>query len=396
MKKLLSIFLLAPGLAFSATTYYVSPSGSSGNSGLSTGAPWPIGYATTHVSSGDTILAMDGSYSSFTINTPNITIRAINKWAAIVNGAAGHGINPGSSATGITIDGWKVSNSGIDGIKSDADSYTIRNCWVTNSAAMGVGSHKHDDGIIEYCLIENNGLDGQLDHGIYVSGARIIIRNNVVRYNAHYGIQIYPEDTFQNAECKVYNNIVYGNAHIDNRGGGIVCWTDTASNVNRTNYFFCNTVSETGPEGALSVQYGTAYITNNILLSTAYRIQALGGVTVRNGYNLSANSFEVAGMNNVVSSTANFVSTGTGRYWLVSGSPSRSTALSTVLGPIDFWGNSQSSITDIGAVQYSVAQADDTRTLDPSPSGGADYWNQLVVSNPSGNIFTVGTLTIGP
>jgi hypothetical protein len=393
MKCIVFIALLIATSASAATTRYCSPSGSASSPGTPV-APMSQAAGQSATASGDTLYYMDGSYSAIAPTVANITLRSYNKWGAIVNSAAGHGINPSSAATGIVIDGFKVSNAGTDGIKSDADGYTIRNCWVTNAAAQGVGSHKHDNGLIEYCLVENNGLDGQLDHGIYVSGTNIVIRNNVTRYNAHYGIQLYPEDGACNQECKIYNNLVYGNAHIDNRGGGIVCWINTSSNVVVTNYFYGNTISESGPEGALSVAYGTAFITNNILLSSTFRIQALNSVVVKNGYNLSANSFEVAGLNNVVSSTANFVSTGTGRYWLVSTSPARGAALSTVYGPVDFFGNTQSSVSDIGFQQYSTTWAADVRTLDPSTSAGANYWS-ILTSSGNGATLKVTTARIG-
>jgi len=54
-----------------------------------------------------------------------------------------------------------------------------------------------------------------------------------------------------------------------------------------------------------------------------------------------------------------------------------------VAGPVDFFGNAQSSVTDIGAFQYSALYAADTRTLDPSAVTGAPYWDALGGGTPA-------------
>jgi hypothetical protein len=70
------------------TIYYASPSGNSSNSGLSTNLPWPLQYAIDHAGVSNTIVLMDGTYSSAagygisgTIDCR--TLKAINKWKAV-------------------------------------------------------------------------------------------------------------------------------------------------------------------------------------------------------------------------------------------------------------------------------------------------------------------------
>src|ERR1043166_357244 len=68
---LLSLFLFSQFLfsAFPATTYYVSPSGSQINTGLSPDSPWTVAHALTQVSGTNTLVFMDGQYASIRLAT---------------------------------------------------------------------------------------------------------------------------------------------------------------------------------------------------------------------------------------------------------------------------------------------------------------------------------------
>jgi hypothetical protein len=96
----LMMALAIPNLS-QAETYYISPSGSSSNNGLSSSSPWKtFGYAIPRLQPGDTLMVMDGTYSvsggtglpSITCgsNANNgfegqpITIRAENERAALL------------------------------------------------------------------------------------------------------------------------------------------------------------------------------------------------------------------------------------------------------------------------------------------------------------------------
>ena len=76
------------------------------------------------------------------------------------------------------------------------------------------------------------------------------------------------------------------------------------------------------------------------------------------------------------------MNTNAGLYWLKSDSPARGAALAGICGPTNFFGVAQSSVSDVGFVQYNAAYTNDSRTLDPSPAAGADYWLDLNTTNP--------------
>lgn len=64
MRKIILIALLFISVLVNATEYYVSPSGSNGANGLTTGTAWQtIAYAAAHVSSGDRINLMSGTHA---------------------------------------------------------------------------------------------------------------------------------------------------------------------------------------------------------------------------------------------------------------------------------------------------------------------------------------------
>jgi hypothetical protein len=68
-------------------TYYMSPGGSDANSGISTSSPWKtFGYAIPKLNAGDTLVLMDGTYT--TAGSGNLTINCTAKGNAR-NGSAG-------------------------------------------------------------------------------------------------------------------------------------------------------------------------------------------------------------------------------------------------------------------------------------------------------------------
>src|ERR1051326_5288786 len=218
-KSLFAVALLAFGLFplfCLGTTYYASPNGSSGNSGLSTSSPWSFSYAISHAGVSNTIIVMDGLYSGEQdIGIPWGTIKAQNKWKAIFANSGGPGIALYPSGNpGMTLDGLVVSNAHQHGILLYNPNCTIRNCWITqsgqNNAGAQAGSGIFDnDGqfntLVECNLIELNGSDPTFDHGMYLSGTNLVIRNNVIRKNVAYGIQIYGGGN-SSSGIKIYNN----------------------------------------------------------------------------------------------------------------------------------------------------------------------------------------------
>lgn len=366
-----------------AVEVFVSPSGvdTSARNGSSS-APWatPV-YALSRVGGGNTVTMMDGNYSTFylssaysgTLANPTI-IRAQNKWKAQVLNAPEHGIYAAGSY--FTFDGIKVNGSAVDGIKTDVRGANVKNCWVLNSGEQGISSHTHNDCVWENNLSEYNGTSTHLDHGFYISGTNNVVRNNVVRHNAAYGIQVYPENvSYFNAENRVYNNLVYDHPN----EGGIVVYTDTGAAGGKTNYIYGNTVHNASGalEGGIKVKYGFAHITNNLVISpTPFVEENMQGS--RKGANITGSTY------------SGWVSSGTGKYWLTSGASARGAADSTSYGPVNFFGAAQSSVSDVGFIQYTAALAADTRTLDPNTTN-PDYWATLTSPATTFYVSTSGS-----
>lgn len=400
MKKifcyLLFLFFSIP--LFSASTYYVSPSGDSGNTGLTTDSPWPVQYAVDNAGAGSTVMFMDGDYYGvgITLSFSNQILQAINKWKPrfinISNSAAFDTIP--NVTYGITLDGLQFTNCEAMAVwlRPGVSNCVIRNIWShdvgktwePSQSASGIALTGGRSNLVENCLLEYCGTNGLLgyNHGIYAGGTNIIIRNNIVRYSGGYGIQVAVSDA-QPDQFYIYNNLSYG--HYGKDDDGIACliyYYDLGSWA--TNYIFGNTfINEKHPWVLRHHGLGTILLTNNILCNTGGTSVAILNTSdgyIKANYNMSRQSLGTwAGANDVITNYIGWVNTNIGLYWLKSDSPARNTALNTVYGPIDFFGNSQSSIGDIGAFKYNSIYSSDTRTLDPSPSIGADYW--LILSN---------------
>jgi hypothetical protein len=362
-------------------TYYVAPSGSSVNSGLSSNLPWTFPYALSHAGASNTIVLMDGTYSDssgYKITAPGQAIRAMNKWKAVLANSAGHGAL--STADYVTIDGVSVTNAAVDGIKIAGNHCVVQNCWVVYSGQQGISSHSpYNSSLFQNNLVESNGwstafIPSHL-HGFYIGGKNSIIRNNVSRYNSGFGIHLYPEDNCLLYNVHVYNNLVYNNntGYPDYNGGGIVVYTDTAMNALMTNYFYGNTVIEPyALDGCINGKFGIMWITNNILAGPL-PIKSWGGNVYAADYNLTTVSASTSGPHDVVTNYVGFVNTNAGLYWLKADSPARGMACSRVFGPVDFFGGTQPGVKDIGALQYIAAYAPDT--YKPYPSAVCrDYW----------------------
>jgi hypothetical protein len=360
--------------------FYASTSGSSANSGLSTDAPWPLSYALANAGVGNTIVVFPGSYPSITLDDPfkhtALSLKALVKWTAMItNNSGGDGIYISSGVNNVVIDSLQIGYNGDRGIACVGGYATFRNCWIHHNYSQGILCPYQPSTIVDSCLIEWNGW-GQPSpptspqHGIYLNGTNCIVRNNVIRYHESWGAQIYGSDSAPlnvSMECKIYNNLFYGN------GAGLTVWAYGPY----TNYVFGNTICNNTKYGFVA-NYGTIMVTNNIVLGnpSGNLVQgADGSSTWYYDYNLSTASLSpYNGPHDVASSAANFANIGNGLYWLVSGSPARGKALAGVYGPPDFFGNTESSVSDIGAFQYNATLTGDTRVLDPSPAN-PDYWS---------------------
>ncbi len=355
------------------TTYYVAPNGSSGNTGLSTGSPWSLSYALSRVGPNNTILFLPGTYPTTTFSTPGVVYRALNKWTAIF--AASSSTDPvisvwPSTAVNVVIDGFQITGgSSGSGVYVVANNSTVQNCWIHHNGTTQYhyGIEQHDlNGITnQYNLIEYNGVTGS-DHGIYCNGTNVVIRGNVLRYNAGAGAQVYRMSS-QNLNEWTYNVFIYDNLMYGNKLNAMTMGSQSGSNY----FIFNNTFIQNNANAVLYIndssvgnyghQRAVACCTNNIFV----------GTSIVQGYNAL-----FKGDHNYTNSSVSgvgFVNATKGLYWLTSGSAARNRANPVIIPPVDFFGNAQSAVSDVGAFQYSAAYASDTRTLDPSPAN-PDYW----------------------
>jgi hypothetical protein len=383
--------------SFSATTYYCSPTGLGANNGLTTGTPWNIATGVDALTNGNTIILMDGSYASTQVTIregrANATLKAQNKWAAILPSSSGMGIAMAYPpfCHDLVIDGLCITNSTLEAIGMSGYNNTITNCWLRDSSSVEINC-SHPEGsnnIIDHCLVElaghgvYDGIVGHRWHGIYISGQGSIVRNNVVRCNAGYGIHYYggyvPEYQYNS---QFYNNLVYGHTNFY----GITIWSgqDDGSGGNAgTNWFYGNTILD-----GMDLSWGSVGITNNIILPSltfptgGIRVSGARPATVYSDYNVGTNSFGTyAGPHDVITTYAGlkFVNPAAGLYWIQSSSAAKNVAIGSVFGSMDFFGNPQASVSSIGAFQYSSILSGDTRVLQPSPVYGANYWASLGV-----------------
>jgi hypothetical protein len=400
---LIALFWSA-SIAFAGTTYYVATNGTSGNDGLSTNTPWSLSHAITSAGASNTVIVMPGLYSGEADigAAPYQTWKSQVKWGAQFFNSPGNGIGiyPESTAHHITIDGFSISNAAKTGIICYGSNATVRNCWVQKSGSGGMASTGSGffanynssqslfNLVVEQNLFENNGIVAQAgqEHGIYISGTNCVVRNNVCRNNFGYGIQVFALNPYRSSHIQVYNNLCYGN-----RGGfGGVNGSQMAiySQVGLTNYAFGNTCVSTNSY-CIEAAHGTVCLTNNIIISTGNGLDnPSGDATYLCDYNLSQSPLAVTGPHDVVSSAANFVKTNSGLYWLSGTSPARGMALSGVCGPVDFSGNAQSGVRDIGAFQYAAAYASDPRVLDPSGTY-RDYWQIIKFLLPAQDLHVL-------
>lgn len=362
-----------------STYYYASPLGSSSNTGLSTNSPWPLQYALANAGIGNTVVVMDGVYSStngFALTSGSCRhLVAQNKWKPVLTGSTAYAQLTVWGAAGCVMDGLCISNATGCGIASDSMSNTVRNCWILQNGTHGIdfSAAGCSNNLVEYNLVEhNNTVNLATKHGIYFGGLNNTIRGNVFRYNgAGFGIHLYSEYAISNNNNQIYNNLTEGHT---NRFG-VVVW---ANATNDTNFVFGNTILD-----GLQVVKGIVCITNNIILPSSHDpnnpIDSISGVwpQVNSDYNLGTNSFIWTGPHDSFTnySGIGFVNPANGLYWISSTSAVRGRALSTGCGPVDFFGNPQSSVTDIGAFQYNAVLSGDMRVLEPSPAE-PDYWSK--------------------
>jgi hypothetical protein len=249
--------------------YYVSPSGSDSNPGTFS-APWrSVQIAALKLRAGETAILLDGTYEEPQILFANfgspgapITIRAKNKWGAIISSTSG--CNPAISIdkSYITIEDVRFSvspnnvacpsmssanaavrcwNIGSDPSPSNPHTgtvgCTIRGVMVEASTARTVGIKTNQD----FSLVENNEIHSSLEA---FNNYGTIFRNNTIYGGDGWGDSVYGKGGVRNLQ--IYNNVVHATQG-SGRGlfiGGSAgcCWYDSSAHIEAYNSVAYNNI----------------------------------------------------------------------------------------------------------------------------------------------------------
>ena len=304
-------------------------------------------------------LVIDRKYSGTQLS-PTI-IMSQYKYQAVLHGSITHNIHIKEGCKWVVINGFEISGAKKAGILIHGAYITVSNCYIHNNEVEGIGAHTPYNIVIENNLIEYNGRHPQFDHGIYVGGHNYLMRNNIIRFNAGWGIHCYPEIS----NSLIENNLVYRN----NRGGIIL----VSKPMVGSNKIVNNTVARNGD----GISVGNAYndtIVNNIVTNnfifTPGKSQTIHGwpdsqrenfkkksENVIVDYNLCYPSCDVAGAHGF-SANPLFLDEMKGAYFLKSGSPAIGKGLRKYTSSNDFFNNPRpdSLNIDIGCFPYKYTE----------------------------------------
>ena len=326
-------------LMLAVEDYYVAVDGKPEHDG-SKEKPWPsVAFALSKVGGGRTILLRPGTYlgpikvpksASGTKERPTV-LKSEVKWKAVVIGSRDHVISNSDDCDWLVVDGFEVMGAHSTGIKLSGDHNVARNNWVHNNAHMGISAHGRKGTIIENNLVEFNGQHPQLHHGVYASGENLLIRRNVVRHNAAFGLHLYK----QISASRVEQNVVYG--HVRKGGILVVCPEGGGKNV-----VVHNTVVDN--VAGIDLWHGDGEtVANNIILSS-------DGSPI----SMTQDSKNVRSENNLTTGELRFTDARHGIFWLRAGSPAIGKGAAEFAPEEDFWGRPRAAdaAPDLGAFAF--------------------------------------------
>jgi parallel beta-helix repeat protein len=229
-----------------ATDYYVSPSGSDGNSG-SAQSPWKtLQKAADNVDPGDNVYVLDGDYRGFDIRRSGSAQNPITFKASGSNVV----INDGNSVTNdcvnvegadyIIIDGFIIRDSPRMGIRFVlCTGGIVRNNDVRDTFSDGIFS-----GFASNFQVLNNRVQNTAsEHCIYISNSRVAVDNIVVRGNEVSG----SNDTgiHVNGDCGaggdgLLTNVIVEDNYVHDNGQKGMDFSSVRNSVIRNNIFVMN------------------------------------------------------------------------------------------------------------------------------------------------------------
>ena len=265
------------------TTYYVSSQiGNDNNAGTSAAAPFAsLQAAANHTAPGDTVLVMNGTYTS---GDPVLQITTGGTASAPITFAAAPGQTPVIDSSGnwnaIDVRAPYIVISGFT-IVGNAASITLQQALANASPGTplydgnGIAVHA------SHVTIQNCTVHDEPGGGIYTEGADYVqILNNIVYNNAHWsvygnsGISVASSinaDTAPGPHIIISGNLVYGNSELvpEYRAGAITDGEGIIldSNSGYTGGFLVqkNTVHDNGGPGIEAFLSNNAVITLNIV-----------------------------------------------------------------------------------------------------------------------------------
>jgi parallel beta-helix repeat protein len=344
VRLVLVLCLLLWTMAARAETYYIATNGRPDTEGSSERPFSSLAIALQKVGGGHTFLFKPGFYTGQiaipkryegTAERPTI-LKSEQKWQATLLGSADSGIFA-RGCNWIVIDGFEVMGARAYGIFLEGDHCVVRNCWVHNNVAVGIGMHKADAGLIERNLIEFNGCHPQFHHGIYASGKNILIRSNIVRHNAGFGMHCYPDM----AQSRIESNLICGHS---NRFAVLIY----APKGGGQNKILNNTIVSN--QGGVSLRNGDSEIVaNNIFAANRDDLKLVPEKSkALIDYNLTYPKSAAQGPNGI-SANPQFQDASRGLYWLRSDSPALQKGAPRFAAEKDFWGRPLRSKPGLGA-----------------------------------------------
>jgi hypothetical protein len=233
----------------SGSSWYVSPSGSSGNTG-SSASPWDLATALSgghgNIAAGDTVWMLGGTYGSGTDYNTSVTTGTASAHVVFKQYPGAHATIDGRlrihnaylTFWGFEIKQNPTANAGYYGVEEYRGGVSLINLVIHDANKSGIIVNWPFDGdsILVYgCIIYNNGTSDNLDHGIYAqdsSTSKILrMEGNVIFDNVGYGIHSYTESSALHS-VQAVRNVLFNSGSTGN---------PTAYNV-RPNILFGGTV----------------------------------------------------------------------------------------------------------------------------------------------------------
>lgn len=305
------LLLLAVSLDSMAATYYVATTGSDTNPG-SLAAPFKtIPYGYSKLNPGDTLIVKSGIYSEYqkdygvhfnrsgTVNAP-ITVKSEVPGGAIIDL-----LNKPDSFHALFVDAhynviqdFKLRNAFLGGIALYGSYNKFIGNEIYNNGNVGDPASSYgQDGIYSDSnvkgtlylknYVHHNGrisINSNLDHGFYLCGDDEVLINNIVSYNASYGLHVAGYSTVSN--LKIYNNIVAFNG----RSGGTL-WQPVSNVEIKNNIFYKNARYgfETFESSGTGVVFENNIFFGNVVNSPKVFVYPAGSITVTETGSLTGN-----------------------------------------------------------------------------------------------------------